>query len=220
MNRSFFLFALFPFFPYVSGAEVLPEAFPLDRQSVMTVAASVTAERFPNADRVLVDNRVLERYERDGTSVVWDDEYNKILTEKGRRDASSVRIPFNAHYGTALVYRAEVIKPDGRTVALDIASYARVVVESEQMGANIYDPNNKILNLSLPGLEIGDVCHLITCRKTVKVRMPDTWADYAVFEYDSPIVRLEYAISAPPELPFRHALLRAPVPGTVMKTER
>ena len=220
MNRSFFLFALFPFFPYVSGAEVLPEAFPLDRQSVMTVAASVTAERFPNADRVLVDNRVLERYERDGTSVVWDDEYNKILTEKGRRDASSVRIPFNAHYGTALVYRAEVIKPDGRTVALDIASYARVVVESEQMGANIYDPNNKILNLSLPGLEIGDVCHLITCRKTVKVRMPDTWADYAVFEYDSPIVRLEYAISAPPELPFRHALLRAPVPGTVTKTER
>ncbi len=220
MNCAMFLFALFLFFPHASGAGTPPEAFLLDRKNVMTAAAAVTADRFPNADRVLVDNRVLERYERDGTSVVWDDEYSKILTEKGRREASSVRIPFNAHYGTSLVHRAEIIKPDGRIIALDIASYARVMVESEQMGANIYDPNNKTLSLSLPGLEPGDVCHLITCRITFKARMPDTWSDYAVFEYDSPIVRLEYAISAPPDLPFRHALLRAPVPGTVAKTER
>ncbi|NLC79687.1 MAG: DUF3857 domain-containing protein [Lentisphaerae bacterium] len=203
----------------VGAAENPPEGLLLARETVVSAARAVTAARFPDADRVLVDDHVLEIYEKDGTSVLWDDEYSKILTEKGRRDASSHQLMFDLNYGTSFVYRAEIIKPDGRVIAIDPEAYSRVMTEPGQMGANIYDPSNKILSFSMPGLEIGDLCHLVTCRLTTKARMPDTWADYAVFEYDSPIVNLLYAVSAPPELPIRHRVLRAPVSNTVAYAE-
>src|SRR5574344_1566337 len=73
----------------VRGVTTPPDGFLLERDKVASAARAVTAARFPDADRVLVDDHVLEIYEKDGTSVLWDDEYSKILTEKGRRDAST-----------------------------------------------------------------------------------------------------------------------------------
>ena len=197
-----------------------PSGFLLNPQRAASSAQAVTADRFPDADRVLVDDHVLEAFEKDGIFVVWDDEYSKIMTEKGRRDASSFELPFDLNYGTAFVHRAEIIKPDGRVVPIDAGAYARVMTEQGQMGENIYDPNNKTLSLSMPGVEIGDVCHLVSCRTTTKARIPDTWSDYAVFEYDQPILRLQYDISAPPELPIRHKVLRAPITNTVAYAEQ
>ena len=198
----------------------LPSAgFLLERDAVVAASANVTAACFPDADRVLVDNRVRETYEPDGTSVLWDDEYSKILTEKGRRDATTYTVHFNANYGTSFVHRVEIIKPDGRVVGIDVAGQSRVMTEPGQMGSNIYDPANKILSVSLSGLEIGDLCHVVTCRIVTKARMSDTWADYAVFEYDLPILKLDYEISAPAGLPIRHKMMRAPVADTVAYTE-
>ncbi len=196
-----------------------PQGFLLDAGRVVESAKTVDAARFPDADRVLVDDHVLETYEKDGKSVLWDDEYSKVLTEKGRRDASTLEMPFDLHYGTSFVYRAEIIKPDGRVLAVDADKYSRVMIDTGQMGANIYDPSSKTLSFSLPGLEIGDLCHLITCRITTKARMPGTWGDYSVFEYDTPIVKLDYEISAPPDLPLFHKVLRSPVSNTVSYAE-
>lgn len=196
-----------------------PPGFLLEPQSALASAKTVTPSRFPDADRVLVDNHVLEVFEKDGTSIHWDDEYSKILTEKGRRDAASFDMSFDVHYGTAMVCRAEIIKPDGRVIPIDTEAYARVMIDPGQMGSNIYDPASKVLSFSLPGLEVGDLYHMLTCNVTTKARMPDTWSDYSVFEFNMPIVKLDYDISAPPELPIRHKVLRDPVTHTVTYTE-
>ncbi|MEI7901597.1 MAG: DUF3857 domain-containing protein [bacterium] len=201
------------------GAAEPASGFLLNAQEVIAAARAVTDTRFPDADRVLVDDHVLEVFEKDGTSIAWDDEYSKILTEKGRRDGSSHELSFNLHYGTSFVFRAEIIKPDGRVIPIDTAAYSRVMTEPGQMGSNIYDPSNKILSFSMPGLEVGDLCHLVTCRTTSTARVPDTWSDETVFEYDAPIVKLDYAISAPAERPIRHKILRAPVAHTVAYAE-
>jgi transglutaminase-like putative cysteine protease len=213
------LTSLLFFAQHALGVNEPPAGFLLDTQTVITSARAVTAARFPDADRVLVDDHVLEIYEANGTSVVWDDEYSKVLTEKGRRDGSTHEIQFDLHYGTSFVFRAEIIKPDGRVIPIDTAAYSRVMTESGQMGANIYDPSSKTLSFSMPGLEVGDLGHLVVCQITSTARMPDTWSDYSVFEYDLPIVRLEYAISAPAERPILHKVLRAPVTNTVAYAE-
>ncbi|MCL2105181.1 MAG: DUF3857 domain-containing protein, partial [Kiritimatiellaeota bacterium] len=200
------------------GAE-LPQGFLSPMDMVVTAAREVTPARFPDADRVLVDDRVWVRYEKDGTAVTWDDEYVKILTEKGRREGAQITLHFNAHYGTALVSRAEIIKPDGRTVPVDVDAYAKVATESGQMSSNIYDPQNKILTCALPGLEVGDVCHTVTCHIQTKARVPDTWSSRSLFEYNLPILKLDYEISAPPELPLIRKNLRMPVGDTVAYTE-
>jgi hypothetical protein len=176
-------------------------------------------EKYTDSDRMLIDNHVLETYEKDGTSVAWDDEYFKVLTEKGRRESSSFSLEFNTHYGTSMVHRAEIIKPDGRIIPIDVNTYSRIMTDPSQMGMNIYDPADKVLTCAIPGLEIGDMYHIISCRIVTKARVPDTWCDMSIFEYDNPILKQDYEISAPSDRPLYHKMLRAPVSNTVTYTE-
>ncbi|MFZ4394387.1 MAG: DUF3857 domain-containing protein [Kiritimatiellia bacterium] len=205
--------------PVRAGTNDLPPdlAFgPLpDAAQVMRRAAETTTARFPDADTVLVENLMREAYRADGTSVLIDDDYTKVLTEKGRRECSVRSLYLPTAYGTATVLRAEIIKPDSTRIAIDPARNVRVMVDPGQMGANIYDPNNKVFQLSIPGIEIGDVLHLVALHTVYKARVPNTWADHNAFEGDSPIQSCTYEIAAPAGLPIRHCLLRAPVSNTI-----
>jgi len=201
-----------------SGAEPPPN-FLLDTRTVVESAKTVTREKYTDSDRMLIDNHVLEAYEKDGTSVAWDDEYFKVLTEKGRRESGSFSLEFNTHYGTSMVYRAEIIKPDGRVIPIDVNTYSRIMTDPGQMGMNIYDPANKVLTCAIPGIEINDMYHIISCRIVKKAYVPDTWSDMSIFEYDNPILKQDYEISAPADRPLYHKVLRAPVSNTVTYTE-
>jgi len=177
--------------------------------------ARATGENFPDADNVLVADATHVRYEPDGTSIEINEEYYKVLTEKGRRNLRSRSFGFSAHYGRIYVVSAAIIKPDGRRIEIDIAAQSREMTEPSQMGSNIYDPNQKVLQLSLPGVEIGDVTHLAVVHVTSKARVPRTWSDYSVFEYTSPILFLSYEVQAPAELPLSIIRLRGEIENTV-----
>ena len=189
-----------------------------DPAAVLAEASAVTRERFPDADTVLTYNLVHEQYNPDGTGESWDDEYVTILTEKGRREVGSRSIPFNVSYGTVSVVRAEIYKPSGRVIPVDVARQSRVMIESGQMGSNIFDPNNKVLSLSIPGLEVGDTCRFLTRSTTHKARVPNAWSDFSVLEYTSPILALDHEVVSPPGLPLVHQVLRASVSNTVAAT--
>ena len=75
----------------------------LDRAAVIRAARKVTRARFPNADDVLVDNHVRTVYRADGTSETLDDTYEKVLTEKGKREARTLSFHFTLPYGTVTV---------------------------------------------------------------------------------------------------------------------
>ena len=186
-----------------------------DTAQVLAHAAVVTAERYPDADTVLVEDLVRESVHPDGTSVQVDDEYVKILTEKGRRDSATRSFYLPTAYGTTVVLRAEIVKADGARTAIDPARNSRVMVDPGQMGANIYDPNNKVMQLSIPGLAIGDIVHVIALNTTYKTRVQDTWADNTSLEGESPIVSFVYEVILPANRPLRHIRLRAPVSNTV-----
>lgn len=207
------------FLTLIASSAEPPASFLLDTRAVIEAAKRVTREKYTDSDRMLVDNHVLETYEKDGTSVAWDDEYTKVLTEKGRRESSSFSLDFNTHYGTSMVHRAEIIKPDGRVIPIDVNTYSRIMTDPSQMGMNIYDPADKVLTCAIPGLEIGDMYHIVSCRIVTKARVPDTWCDMSIFEYDNPILKQEYEISAPSDRPLYHKILRAPVSNTVTYTE-
>lgn len=194
--------------------ELSDVVLPAETQA-LAAAAQATTNRFPDADRVLVDDLVREVFRPDGTSVSVDDEYSRILTEKGRHESAMRSFFFMAAYGTVTVVRAELIKPDGRRVPIDVAANGRIMIESGQMGANIYDPNMKLFQLSLPGLEIGDVTHFIVIRQRQKAQVPDTWADLNTLEGTEPIVHFRYEVLAPATRPLTHVRLRDPVSNSV-----
>lgn len=195
-----------------------PEKVMLDREAVVTRAAAVTAKKYPNADDVIVDERVLARYRPDGTAVYWSDEYVKVLTEKGKRNRRTISLQFNTHYSRVAADLVEVIKPDGTVAAVDVEKQARIMVDRSQMSSNIYNPDQKVLQVSVPGLEPGDLLHHRVTYRNIKARMPNTWSDYNVWEGTAPIMHVLYEIEAPAALPLRNRKLKYPVADTVSYT--
>ncbi len=187
----------------------------LNRDAVIEASQSVTRERYPNADDVLVDDFILNRYEPDGTAVEADDTFVKVLTEKGKRENKTLSFHFTLPYETVSVALLEVIRPDGTVTPVDVAEQSRVMVDPSQMSSNIYNPNRKILRVGVPGLELNDMVRYVSVRNLVKPRVPNTWSDYVVLEYTSPIRHFVYEVHAPKELPLRRIALKAEVPGTI-----
>ena len=87
------------------------------------------------------------------------------------------------------------------------------MVEPEQMSANIYNPNQKVLELSVPGLQIGDILRYAFTDITTKPLVPKVGV-IIKFESTMPICKATYEVNAPQSLPYNivksKMLLKAP----------
>lgn len=203
-----------------SGAAPAPPDPPLiDPALALRLAATAAVDTHPDADTVLVADHTRVLYRPDGTSIEWNEEYTKVLTEKGRRGARTRSYGYMTQYGRVHILEAEILRADGTRVPVDLGACSREMVEPSQIGANIYDPNHKVLTLTLPGLEPGDLTRLVVARTTDKARVPNTWSDYAVLEHTAPILWAEYAVLAPAERPLAVLRLRGEIPGKVSYQE-
>ncbi len=187
----------------------------LSIEAITLQAAKATVDRYPDADQVLLDDYIQVEYAADGTSQTWDDTAIKILTEKGKRANRVQSLRFNISYGTNYFTKVEIIKPDGTVVPVDVQANSKVMVNPGQMSANIYNPNSKILALSLPNLEVGDTLRYVAHNVETKTVVPDTWSDYQVFEDTAPIEHMTYRVIAPTNRPLNKIALKDEVPGTV-----
>lgn len=187
----------------------------LSEESILQAAAKINAENFPDADDVLIDDYVLTTYEKDGRAQTWDDWASKILSEKGKQDNQLLTLYFNASYGSAEFVFVRIFKADGRRQELDLSRHCQEMIDRSQMGSNIYDPNNKLLQVSVPDLEPGDTMRVLTRRVISKPRVPDSYSDFQVLEHSSPILRYVYEVNAPEELPLRNIVIKDELPGTL-----
>ena len=187
----------------------------LDQAEVIQAAQAVTAEKYPNAEVVHLDQQTWIHYVQDGTFVQWHESYVKTLTEKGRRRYTSVTSSFTIPYNTTMFTVVEVIRSDGSIVKVDIEENSREMVEQSQMESNIYNPNDRLIRVSIPEVHIGDVVHFIMVDEFSKARMPNTFSDYVTLEGTDPIMRLEYTVVAPKAEPLRSIALKSEIPGTV-----
>ncbi len=221
-RRSTLVFTLCLFVGGLALGQDAP-AFPrtplIVAEAALELAGQATPAAYPDADLVVVADYTKVAYEPDGSSMEWSEGYTKVMTEKGKRDAGSLSFRFMAHYGRVEILLAEIIRPDGGRTVVDVAAQSREMVDSSQMGSNIFDPNQKLVTLTIPGIELGDVIRLAISRTTFKARVPNTWADYQVFEYQYPILSLVYEIHAPSERPLAVVRLRDEIPGTMSYAE-
>jgi transglutaminase-like putative cysteine protease len=182
---------------------------------LLRVAEPATLQLYPDADTVLVEDIVLLSYQADGSCAYTNDVAVKILTEKGREEENTVTIGYDAAYGSTRFLRAEVIKPDGTAVPVDLEKQTRETIDSGQMNANIYDPNSKQILLSVPNLETGDLLRYTFSGERTKAVVPDTWSDLFLFEDTSPILHSLCRVDAPSDRPLTRIELKDPVGDTV-----
>ena len=144
----------------------MPAEFRADPATVIAAARDVSTRRFPDADSVLVDDRIHTRYEADGADVTWDDEWVKVLTEKGRRGYGGISLDYNARYGDAGILCVEIVGTNGQVRAVDFGKTLKVATDNSSMSANIVDPQDKTLSCKVPGLEVGEVRHVRFWKRT------------------------------------------------------
>ena len=168
----------------------------------------VTIERYPDADAVVVDSVERIEYAADGTYVDVGDDWIKVLTEKGRREESEIVLRFNKRYGTAEILGVWIAGADGVERAVDVAGTTKEATDNSSVSANIYDPMDRRLVCTVPGLKVGDVLHFRTKRVTEHARVKDQFADISLFESYAPILRSRVEITAPAERPLKKWAVR------------
>ncbi|MBR2837815.1 MAG: chromate transporter [Kiritimatiellae bacterium] len=171
----------------------------------------VTSERFPDADAVIVDEVERVRYNPDGTYESTDECWTKILTEKGRREESTLRLEYSRRYGEAEVLFVGAVGSDGREREIDVSATTKESTDNGSMSSNIYDPLDRVIVCTVPGLKVGDTLHVKTRRRTTKPRCRDKWADISVMEWKVPILRGVFEVVAPPSRPLKRIAVRHPL---------
>lgn len=195
----------------------MPEAFRADPAQVVAAAACATAARFPDADSVVVDDRLHTRFEADGSDIVWDDEWIKVLTEKGRRAHATVSLDYSARYGDAGILAVEIVGTNGVVRPVDFARTLKTATDNASLDSNIVDPLDRTLSCAVPGLAVGEVRHVRVWRRTRKARMRGAWADTTLLEQTAPILSTVVTVDAPAGLPLVHAAVRRPCADTVAR---
>ncbi|MGC9325293.1 MAG: DUF3857 domain-containing protein [Desulfomonilia bacterium] len=192
---------------------------PLDREETIQQAGTITPDMYPNSDVVQLNQQTWVRYRDDGTFIEWYEAYIKILTEKGRRRYQTIPSSFTIPYNTTMFTRVEIIRADGSVHSVDIEKNSREMVEQSQIQSNIFNPNDRVLQVSIPELDVGDTVHVIIFDEFTKARMPGSWSDFTTFEGTDPIIQSVYTVVAPADKPLRSIALKAEIPGTVTRME-
>jgi len=188
---------------------------PVDLKQVMAAVGAITAEKYPNCDSAIVEQNSVRDYHADGTGLCQDETFTKVLTEKGRRDNRELSYFFMLPYFNEEVAKVEVIKPDGTIAPVDVAANSKESIDDSQMAENIYDPNNRIVSVNIPQLDIGDTIHVVSRQIIHRSIMPNEYDEENVLEGTSYIRHWSYIVHAPASLPLVSSALRDKVPGTM-----
>jgi hypothetical protein len=187
----------------------------VDAPKILAAASNITLASYPDCDDATVEKKMMRVFRGDGTGECQDETYTKVLTEKGRRNNRTLSLEFMLPYSTVQVVHLEIIKPGGHTVPVDVAANSKETINESQMQANIYDPNDKILEVNIPGVEVGDLIHSVTRQNMERSIIPGQYAEETVLEAPSYILHTSYEVHAPPDRPLARVALRDELPGTV-----
>lgn len=187
----------------------------LDAKKTLSAASKVTLAKYPNCDEVTVDEKNVAVYQKNGTAENQDEAFIKVLTEKGKRNWGTFSVHYQLPYSTAEVIKLEIMKSGDQVQAVDVAANEKETIDNSQMEMNIYDPNSKILQVNIPGLEIGDVIHVVSRTTTDRPIIPGGFDDETLLEGRGAIRHLVYEVHAPTDNPLKHLVLRDQVAGTV-----
>lgn len=175
------------------------------------IFSHVTTEKYPDADSVLVEGLDETYYNSDGTYVSENSNTIKILTEKGRREESVISLSYNARYGSAKIVELKVTGLDGIVRDVDFSKTTKEATDNSSVSANIYDPMDRKIVCTIPGLKVGEVIFYRTRRETKKPRVKDNYADIFVFEWTCPILKQTVRIIAPKDRPLKRMAIRNPI---------
>lgn len=200
----------------VSNSEWIAQ---LGTNFVEVAFTNATVENYPNADSIILADTTIVKYNEDGTYTEENEYFVKANTQVGVQDVRTQTFWYDSSYSTFSVDVVELIKPTG-VIALNADKVTSENIDSSQMDSNIYDPNNKLVQVLIPDFEVGDIAHIKMTRTTSKTRVPNFFGDIFVLETSSPILKYRYLISGPETLPLQSIVTRNTITEVDFNEER
>jgi len=187
----------------------------LDSKQEQAAAKAIDPAQLADCDEAIVDQKSMRVVHEDGTAEMQDEMFVKVLTEKGKRNSSTLTRLFVVPYFTVEVTRLEVIKPDGTVVPVDVEANEKESIFADLMKMNIYDPNIKVLRVNIPHLEIGDMVHSVVRLTFTRPFITGEFSEDFMLEGRGYLRHLTLDIRLPATKPLKHIALRDEIPGTV-----
>lgn len=191
---------------------------PLDAPAVIASAGKVTPTTYPGCDEVVVDQNSVRSFRPDGTGETQDETWTKVLTEHGKDDNRVLGLSFMIPYSSVEVVRLEVVHPDGAATPINVAANSKESIDDSQMEMNIYDPNSKVLRVSIPQLEVGDTVHSVVRQTLLRPIVDGQFSDDFLLEGPAAIRHTTVKIYAPATKDLTKVMIRNPVPTSVVAT--
>ncbi len=165
--------------------------------------SSINKCKFPNAHEVLLDEITTTKYDTSGVVHSTDDVYIKILDEKGIQDNQTFQIQYDRSYDKYDIKKIELIKPVAGKVPVDIKANMRDQVAPGGAGMNIYDPDQRLITVQIPGIGVNDILHYTVKYYGFKPRIKGQFADFEYGQYKYPYIHMKYILTAPKSDPLK-----------------
>jgi hypothetical protein len=166
------------------------------------VLKSITPEKYPDANAVVVFDSTLVMLQADGRNMTREHKLVKILTDQGKQQYATTWDEYCLTYSKAEVRLARVISPDGRVTNVakkDIVDVPTPLWE----GSKFVLPNVRVKSIQFPGLALGSSVEWITEDIMHNPVMKGQYDAMQVFSGGEPMLDVVYAIDAPAAMKFR-----------------
>ncbi len=164
---------------------------------------SVTKKKYPNAHEVLLNEFIKTKYDTLGKYKANDDVYLKILDEKGLQENQVLKLQYDRSYGKYDVEKVELIKPDGKHIEINVKLNMKDQVAPGGASMNIYDPNERLITIQIPGINVGDILHYEIKYKEFNPRQKGQFSDFEFGQYKYPYLHMKYVLIAPKTDPLK-----------------
>ncbi len=179
----------------------------------------VTAARYPDADAVIVEAAEDYAYQPDGTYVATEKAALKILTEKGRREERVQRFSYSKRYSALGGPYISIIGTNGVRRTVDISATMREATDNSSTSANIYDPLDRVVTCTIPGLQVGETLCYTLVRTNFAARVQNQFALFTEMAWTLPILKKTVRVTAPASLPLKKEAVRHPLGNVTAATE-
>ena len=164
--------------------------------AILDAVKKVKPSDYPSANAVTIINSQSVVYQPDGQFTNTMHVARLVLTNEGKKEASTTSLYYTKDAEKMEVISAQVIKKDGTVVPL------KDFQDTEQSGEmNIYDPQGRALKVTVSNLAVGDAVD-ITYKLT---RMLPTrvghFNDIFGFQSTEPLLNASYTVDGPAKLP-------------------
>jgi hypothetical protein len=165
--------------------------------------AEATAEKYPDANSVVIEANRDIRYNDDGTYLHREQALIKVLTETGKKSWGEQGHDYSRKYNTLRIETARVIKSDGRVVDVP-QEMIKDITHPALAQMNIFDSEVRVQMVTFPSLEVGDAIEYEVVDSCFNAPMAGQFDWMDLFQISNPIVSKRVTITGPVSSPLQH----------------